>query len=195
MRTLAKVVSVFAAIGLMATSAGAITVDIDWSNGGADIGIGDSVTASVYLDCTDTPGCKGYQVGLSYDTGGLDLADVTAFSEVLFPPGFDTNLAVCCVLVESGPGSAGSLADFEAIDFSGTGGGNGRFLIGTVTFFAKAAGLLDATPTEVGILDAGYGTAFGVNYVGNSINIVPEPGTAGLLALGLLGLGVAGRRR
>jgi hypothetical protein len=36
---------------------------------------------------------------------------------------------------------------------------------------------------------------FGTTYTGTSITIVPEPTTAGLMGLGLLGLVIAGRRR
>jgi hypothetical protein len=68
-------------------------------------------------------------------------------------------------------------------------------LIGTLTV---QGGNVGTTIVDIGSLPGAELTFFGVSpgQVGQvSIEVVPEPTTAGLMAIGLIGLAVAGRRR
>jgi hypothetical protein len=80
----------------------------------------------------------------------------------------------------------------------------GGYQMGTVTWKVNGGFATDGVDIVSGILNTGI-DAFGdvafndISHLvfgnGASVNVVPEPGTAALLGLGLLGLGVASRRR
>lgn len=66
-------------------------------------------------------------------------------------------------------------------------------LIATATLLADAAGVINFSWLTTGTDALDF---FGLtNAAGTSVTIVPEPTTAALLGIGLLGLAVAGRRR
>lgn len=70
-------------------------------------------------------------------------------------------------------------------------------LVGTVTIHADAAGVYEGGGFQYPGVDtfAGSGGGGVVPYSGGDFTVVPEPGTALLMALGLSGLAVAGRRK
>jgi len=76
-----------------------------------------------------------------------------------------------------------------------TGNGN-TSIIGTVTILVNTAGSYTGGGFEIGGLDAFFGTAGSEIYISNTAaySVVPEPGTAVLMVLGLGGLGLMGRK-
>jgi hypothetical protein len=84
---------------------------------------------------------------------------------------------------------------------SGTAGGTfGKLKIGTVTFHVSGTGNETITPFYVLAADGfiqNDGTTFTSTtpVFGAVVNIIPEPATAVLLGLGIVGIGISGRRR
>ena len=193
---------------LFAVSVNAATVSVLWTevNGStiaptANISVlpGDTMTATLYLDGTADGGIGNYSFSAQWDGGAVaSLGGVSAVE--LLPAGFTANATIGLGgLTDSGAGSVGEALGYEALCFFCS--VNGNFAVGTVSFTALAAG---ATSVQSGAFWAGVDdiiNAAGTTITGSTtwgsadVNVIPEPATAGLLAIGLLGLGFAGRRR
>lgn len=190
-------------LGVAGTASAVPTVSVEF-NGSSTIMVESSsamVTASVFIDLTNDPGTNGYSLSIDFDTEGGDILDFVSGSELL-PAGllFNITPGCCDSISESALGSPGSIFNsaFEAAGFSQVLAGT-KFLIGTLKFHVTANdGTASITPRfgpgEAILNDnVAYAT---VNVVGGTVvHSVPEPGTAALLALGLGGLTVAGRKR
>lgn len=162
------------------------------------------VTAEFYIDMTNDPGTSGYTMSVEWDSAGQNILDFVSGTE-LAPLGQNITPGCCNNgVTESTAGNPGVVENdlFDSADltfpFENALGGT-KFLIGTVQFHVTAnTGVTNITPffsLGQGILNVFelYPT---VNLVGGTvIHPVPEPGTAALLALGLLAVTVAGRRR
>lgn len=194
-----------AVVMLFAVSMNAVTVSVLWTdiNGtptsAANITVapGDVITATLYLD-GEGDNIENYSFSAQWDGGAVPLLG-SASSVEFMPTGFTANATVGLEnLWDSAAGATGETGGYEALCFFCSVGGN--FAVGTVTLTALAAG---TTSVNSGAFWAGVDDIIAVS--GNvtasttwgsaGVTVVPEPTTAGLLAIGLLGLGFAGRRR
>lgn len=194
---LAALVSV---LGIASASQSAVIIDFEvGGQNPANAVVSSSITVDIYLTATGLTRVNGYQFAILYSnvSGPNTLVNAPTHAN----SGSWTSGGAGFIL--AGPGfipaviSASTLTtpthDITAAD--------GTVFIGSVKFHVDAIGLAgdEVTgcynctifgPTGDGIFGSGdLTTTF------NGLNLVPEPTTASLLGLGLLGLTVAGRRR
>ena len=82
------------------------------------------------------------------------------------------------------------------LSISNTGGIEGEEMLDDATDpFAPRLELLVEKDVAVTTFNAGIGSSARISLIEQRFSVVPEPGTAGMLAVGLLGLAFAGRRR
>jgi hypothetical protein len=159
-----------------------------------EAGPGEIVTAEIRLTA-DAAGISSYGVSVAFDEE-LDLVDTTE----LLPAGFTFNLSVGVEgSNESEPGTTGQVLTFESGTF-GVGPVNATFAIGRIRFEVVAAlddgNDLAAFPFNPGIdgLFDNESVAL-VEFGPGSASVVPEPGTLGLLLVGMTALAASRRRR
>jgi len=204
------IVSVAALLGVIAVagSASALSLNMEFADGGTSINMSVSDTAQVQLFATLDPGSSGQGIftvaaSVNFDSsltplrcleqggtfndgeGGVDWAPLTGGCG---PP--------------AGGISGQNVNSLEqANDSVGTLGGTfGRIKLGSITFHASGAGTDLITPffipTIDGFLEQDFSSFTSTTPVfGAVVNIIPEPTTALLLGLGVVGLGLSGRRR
>ena len=195
-------VAAIALLWLPASAAqAAVVVDLIWTGttgtgllgtSSIDAEVGDELILDVIIN-VGPEGMNAYGVSVAFDTGlndGLDLVGVLPVLNPAFqfalPPG---------PLIESVPGIQGEVQTLAAAALFGGFFGPGSFLAAQLFFEVKDSSDLQTflTPAD------GFGDLNGILIGDVTLNgaevIVPEPTTAALLTLGLVGLGVASRRR
>lgn len=162
-----------------------------------------SATLSASITGPNTPGTHVYSIVLSFSAGddirgfGGSISTTGVYTGVYTDPAtvgtFTTNLAgPLAPPTAAGTGYAGSWAFVGATP--NTVGGS--FTIGTVEITVGAGNVVMADLSGVldGFVSSGFSTIFPSPGNVTGITIIPEPTTAALLGLGIVGLVVAGRR-
>jgi hypothetical protein len=201
MRTLTKLLLMVGLALTMSTSAGATLtislVQIGGNYDGVSANPGDTLVLDIQYsyDLGDTytlidPGIltdaafSSLDVGASTETGFSSWGG-TPFSPI-GTPGLDIAMAGA---VANGWEKAGI---DPVTPPCGYGPGGSCTSLGTASFVLSGVGMAGGTT----ITDGTFGDIVGVSNLGTfTVAVIPEPTTASLLGLGLLGLTVAGRRR
>jgi hypothetical protein len=193
-----------AALSLVAFTANAGTVSIEWAGTGGSNSIsvspGATVVATIFLDATAEGGTNSYGISVDFDT---ELGNVLALQSAteFLPAGMQLNFTPGITnVVDSGAGTSGVVGSIEAGALFGSPVTATKFAIGTIAFLANSVG---TTVLNSGFFNPGVdgyndinGTPAAITSFGTaSITVVPEPGTAALVGLGMLGLAIAGRKR
>jgi hypothetical protein len=204
------IVSVAALLGVMAvaSSASALSLEIEFADGSDSIALSVSDTAQVNLFANIDP--SGSNQGI------FTVAASVSFGSSLTPlrcneQGGTANNGVGgvnwapitsgCGPPEGGIDGQNVNSIEQANDATGTLGGTfGRIKLGTITFHASGAGTDMITPFFIpsidGFLDQDFTTFTSTAPVfGGIVTIIPEPTTALLLGLGVVGLGLSGKRK
>jgi len=157
---------------------------------------GSASAASITIQGSTSPGVNTYDIVLSFTTGELVAGVAVAvdstglytgnFTET-FPGGFSIPLPGPGPIT---PGSTGIVSSWGASSFGPQTGGT--FTIGTVEITVGAGQFVNPIFTLAdGVVTQGSGF---VPTTLTGVTVIPEPTTASLLGLGILGLVVAGRR-
>ncbi len=185
-------------------------VFIEWSSttgGGAvggssiDAAPGDTLTAEAFISAMPGQGVTAYVLSAEFDFDFGDELDLLGYVEDKPLPGGGAFPDVAEVVTESDGATVGSVTGFDDIVLSPT---FGTFRIAKLTLEVTGNVSTDGDDVRMGIVVAGQdaiGNPLGgedltgvTTFLGASVNVVPEPGTVGLLAFGLLGLTAATRR-
>lgn len=225
MRTLAALVATtFVALMVASTASASPTISLVWTGttgtgttGSSSIfaSPGDVLALDIRINI-DATGLSGAFVSLAYDSGsllgllGYGVGPGGTSSEVCPNPpnasgpdtcsGFSTPSRTYTPL---GGGSAGLIAtnsgplsnygQFDAAKGSPPFSTNGVMTLGRAIFEVVGGGTVSVA--NVPGLDSVNDSAGNVFFPTASATVIPEPGTAALLGLGIFGLAVAGRRR
>jgi hypothetical protein len=162
-----------------------------------------SATLSASVTGLNTPGTNTYTITLFIDTADLirgviaGVSTTGTYTGVFTDPviaGFTTNLSGAGVLNEGVPTGTGRAGSWGHV--AGTPQPGGAYIIGTVEITVVAGDTV--MPDFSGILDGFVTNSFttvGPNGPLTGVTIIPEPTTASLLGLGIVGLVLAGRKR
>jgi hypothetical protein len=175
--------------------------------GGASIDAvpGDVLIAELRISA-DAEGVSSYGVSLAYDLDLRNELDVLSVSE-LTPAGFAFSFTpgVVALVEESTANRSGRILTFEAVTL-GLGPASQTFAVGRIELLVGAAVASDGFDLEMGLFNPGVDGLFDNDgddlapfavFGSASVNLVPEPGTALLLGLGVIAFSVrsAGLRR
>ena len=192
---------VAAAFLLGASSASAIGLTLAGANGQL-VGVGDSVTVTVTLDA-DVTGIVLISTGVLFDDTILSYNQGASSSPtyILYVNGKTPYMTPATNPPELRIGVTDQVnVDWTATSLTAGSGGTGVELLATLVFDVIAVGdgvadigLSITSPGNIVQLAGGINTTATLSGAGTVIT--PEPTTALLVGLGLLGLGVAGKRR
>ena len=202
--------AVAAAFLLGASSASAISFTLAGANG-QDVAPPDQVIITVSMNTEATTGITVMSVGVLFDDSRLtyNQGASSATSYLLYGGrgggGFLKAAATCGGYPGSGAGCNLALpgqvnADYVSADLSNGTANTGSSLLVTLVFdLTGVAGsasiaLSSSSPGNV-VGQPGGGSVTPTLIGGAGVNVIPEPTTALLVGLGLVGLGVAGRRK
>ena len=194
MRTLKLTMMVALAFALGAVNANEASINIVWAGGSTTTeAASTSVTGNIVMTTTSALNGAGAGIGLSADSTGDVLMNGSTDSSV----GISGWLSLAPVPA-AGTHTTGVLSSGDLFG-SGAGFAAGTtYTIGTITVNAGAnGGTVSIGTTSVGddiIGAAGQSYLSEYNFGAGTV-VVPEPTTASLIGLGLLGLSIAGRNR
>jgi len=184
-----------------AGSASAIGLTLAGANGQL-VGVGDSVTVTVTLDA-DVTGIVLISTGVLFDDTILSYNQGASSSPtyILYVNGKTPYMTPATNPPELRIGTTNQVnVDWTATSLTAGSGGTGVELLATLVFDVIAVGdgvadigLSITSPGNIVQLAGGINTTATLRGAGTVIT--PEPTTALLVGLGLLGLGVAGKRR
>ena len=193
---------VVAVLVLSASSASAIALSMAGANGQL-VAVGDQVSITVTLDTEADTGITLLSVGVIFDDGNLSYNSVasSAPTYILYVNGKTPYMTPAANPPELRFGTTNQVnVDYVATNLSTGNGLAGTALLATLVFDVIAGGdgvaELALSITSAGnIVQLAGGVNTTASLAGAGTVVIPEPTTALLVGLGLVGLGVAGRRR
>lgn len=212
--TLGLIVNLLCLLGIAssasATSFGAFATSPLTLNAVKTVSVGDTFTVDIGFILDPGDSISSYAMSIMFDTDlGNELQFISAsqpgsvtglFGGPLTPTGTPVG-------VDSTGSSAGSVITFAGSTTPGTGIVNSGatpfdVVIGTITFKALAGVTTDGADAFTGFFDggdhltdnSGAPHSHALTFGDLSVNLVPEPGTFSLVALGMFGLSLKSRR-
>lgn len=188
-----------------AASASAISLSLN-ALSPTTINVGETVTIEMRMDTEGETQITSVFTSMSNSNpGALEFTSGTSLGQILFNPSTYQGLGKVGEPQDGVTGDAPGrvrVASYATASPTGSGRANANQLLGTIVFTATAGGTVDiaallelgTNPDEITVATVSVTGAVGIG-APITITVIPEPGTALLMGLGLVGLAGAGRRR